>query len=181
MKILTSAIRTFFTLILLLPVGTTFAGEISTVINGKSFHVGSHETWNEKNYGLGIEYHFDSASKWKPVIMANGFRDSHDNMSYMAGGGLHRNMFTSERLHGAYVDLGLNAFLMTRVGVNGGNPFPGALPSLTVGNRYIGINLSYLPKAAIKRLTPKDSMDKNMKGVVFVQFKMSMSRLLPFQ
>ena len=48
--------------------------------------------------------------------MANGFRDSTDNMSYMAGAGLHRRIFETHKLAGFYVYAGLNAFVMTRLG-----------------------------------------------------------------
>ena len=41
------------------------AGEISAVLNGKSYHVGSTEDWNENNYGLGFEYQFATTSRWK--------------------------------------------------------------------------------------------------------------------
>ena len=62
--------------------------------------------------------------------MANGFQDSNEDMSYMVGGGLHRNLFATDRLRGFYVDAGLNAFVMTREDVEDGSPFPGILPTL---------------------------------------------------
>ena len=180
MKQIRIALRTLLSLLLLASVQFAFAGEFSTVVNGKSFHIGSKHDWNEKNFGLGFEYALDTDSKWKPILMANAFRDSHDNMSYMAGGGLHRTVFSSDELGGLYVDLGVNAFLMTRKGVNDGKPFPGALPSMTVGNRYVGVNLTYLPRMAIKEITPDEYMDKDIKGVVFVQFKFNANSFMPF-
>lgn len=167
-----------FMLTLLLPVAAAHAGEFSAVINGKSFHVGSTENWNEKNYGLGLEYQLDTQSRWKSILMVNGFRDSEDNLSYMAGAGLHRNLFTSERMGGVYVDVGLNAFVMTRKNINDGRPFPGALPSMTVGNRYIGANLTYLPRVAIREIAQKRTMDKGMRGIFFVQFKLHVAEFL---
>ena len=115
------------------------AGSINGVINGKSFHFDSSYDWNEDNTGLGIEYEFEQQSAWKKVLMANGFRDSADGMSYMAGAGLHRRLYETDKLAGFYVYAGLNAFVMTRDDVNGGDPFPGVLPSLSIGNSKNGL------------------------------------------
>lgn len=155
-----------------------FAGDLSTVINGKSFHIGSEKSWNEANYGLGFEYQVDTNSRWKPVLMANGFRDSERNMSYMVGGGLHRTVWQSQQLGGLHLDLGLNAFLMTREDVDDGRPFPGLLPSLTVGNRVMGFNVGYLPRSAVQSVANPRTMDRDLKGVAFVQLKINVSELL---
>lgn len=178
MTIKSGAIRTVLTLMLLPSAHTVVAGELSTVINGKSYHIGSDQDWNEENYGLGLEYQFDTESRWKSLLMANGFRDSEKNMSYMAGGGLHRNLYSSERGGGLYLDLGLNVFLMTREDVNDGRPFPGALPSMTVGNRHVGINLTYLPRMAVEEVTTARTMDKDMRGILFLQFKVNVTEAM---
>ncbi|MDJ0698243.1 MAG: hypothetical protein QNJ07_00180 [Woeseiaceae bacterium] len=154
------------------------AGEFNAVINGRSVHLGASGDWNEQNYGLGVEYEFASQSRWKAIVMANGFRDSDDNMSYMAGAGLHRTIFATDRLNGFYVDAGVNAFLMTRKDVNKNRPFPGALPSLTVGNRHMGVNLTYLPRKAVEKFFDAHMMDESVRGIVFLQFKVSVSQFL---
>lgn len=156
---------------------TANAGEISTIINGKSYHLGASEDWNEDNYGLGLEYEFATESRWKKRLMANGFRDSNNEMSYMAGGGLHRNLYSSSRLNGLYVDAGINAFLMTRKDVNDNQPFPAALPSVTVGNRYAGFNLTYLPRKAVEKLYDSEMVDESISGIVFLQFKMNIGQM----
>ena len=125
----------------------------------------------------GLKYEFASSSRWKWKIMANGFVDSVDNMSYMAGGGLHRNLFSSHRFNGLYVDVGLNAFMMSRKNVDNGRPFPGALPSMTVGNRHMGLNLTYLPKAAVEEMTSARTMDKNLRGILILQIKFNISNI----
>jgi hypothetical protein len=107
--------------------------------------------------------------------MANGFRDSNDEMSYMAGGGLYRNLFATDRLRGFYFDAGLNAFLMTRKDVNDNEPFPGLLPSLVLGNKYVGLNLTYLPRKAVEKLYDTTMSDESISGIVFLQFKVNMS------
>lgn len=155
------------------------AGEFSAVLNGRSMHIGAAQDWNENNVGLGVEYEFDTDSRWKKILMANGFRDSTETMSYMAGAGLHRTLFDSPRFGDFYVDVGINAFVMTREDVNNNRPFPGVLPSLTIGNRYGGINLTYLPVQAVERFTDTRMVDESIKGIVFVQFKVNMSLLLP--
>ena len=74
------------------------AGSINAILNGKSYHINSSYDWNENNTGLGIEYEFAQNSAWRKSAMANGFRDSADGMSYMAGFGLQRRLFETEKL-----------------------------------------------------------------------------------
>jgi hypothetical protein len=154
---------------------TAHAGQWSAVLNGKSYHLGSSHDWNESNYGAGIEYQFDSASRWKTVVMANGFVDSTESMSYMAGGSLRRRMLESERYADFYIDLGINAFLMTRDDHEDGRPFPGLLPSLSAGNRHVGVNLTYLPKVAVEKFLNARFADPSLSGIVFLQFKFSVN------
>ncbi len=149
------------------------AGELSAIINGKSWHPGAHEDWNEDNYGLGVEYAFDSESPWHWKLLANAFVDSVDNMSYMAGGGLHRRVWDTGRFHDLHVDLGVNAFLMTREDVNGSRPFPGILPGLAVGNRYVGLNFTYLPRKAVEIMYDSPDVDPGISGIFFVQLKLN--------
>ena len=63
---------------------------------------------------------------------------------------------------------------MTREDVNDNRPFPGVLPSLTIGNRYAGINLTYLPVQAVERMTDTRMSDDSIKGIVFLQLKFSL-------
>lgn len=179
MKKLQTARALLLSILLTLPHSPALAGGLSAVFNGKSIHVDADEEWNEENYGLGFEYELERQSAWKKHLMVNGFRDSNDEMSYMFGGGLHRSLFATERMNGFYVDAGVNAFLMTRRDVNDNRPFPGVLPSLTVGNRHMGLNLTYLPKAAVDMILDEDMTDDSIKGVFFLQFKVAISQLLP--
>lgn len=152
-------------------------GELSAVINGKSFHLNATEDWNENNLGFGVEYQLATESRWKTIVMANGFRDSSDNSSYMAGAGLHRNLFSTERWQGLYVDVGINAFVMTRSDVDDNRPFPGALPSLTIGTRHFGFNFSFLPRKAVEKLYDAHMQDDGITGIVYMQFKLNVSRI----
>jgi hypothetical protein len=68
---------------------------------------------------------------------------------------------------------------MTRKDVNNNRPFPGVLPSLTIGNRYAGINIAYLPVQAVEKLIDTQMTDDSISGIVFVQFKVSVSQLFP--
>jgi hypothetical protein len=154
-------------------------GKFNAVINGKSYHFDSSYDWNENNFGFGIEREFEQKSAWKKLAMANGFRDSTDNMSYMAGFGLHRRIYESERLAGFYIYAGLNAFMMTRDDVNNGRPFPGILPSISVGNERVGMNLTYLPRKAIEKTMDVQMVDPTLSGLLFVQIKVSLDQLLP--
>lgn len=155
---------------------TAHAGELSTIINGKSYHINSAYDWNEDNYGVGAEYVFSTESRWKKSLIANGFRDSNKEMSYMAGAGLHRRLIETNRLAGFYVDAGLTAFVMTRKDVDNNKPFPGVLPTLSFGNSYAGLNLTYLPKQAVQKMVNAKMTDPGISGVVFVQFKVRLSR-----
>ena len=159
--------------IVLLATPPSQAGQLSALVNGKSVHVGAIEDWNENNYGFGLEYEFESVSRWRWKIMANGFVDSVDNLSYMAGGGLHRRIWDTSRLHSLHIDIGLNAFLMTRDDVNDSRPFPGALPSLSIGNRYVGANLTYLPRKAVELMYQSDDVDRGITGIIFLQLKLN--------
>lgn len=159
--------------------GPADAEKLSVVLNGKSYHLDSSYDWNEDNTGIGLEYRFNTDGRWQPIAMANGFRDSNDRMSYMIGGGLHRRLWTSERMAGFYVDAGINAFLMTREDVNDNRPFPGVLPSLSVGNRHVGINVTYLPTSAVEEIMDTAIVDPTISGILFVQLKVSINSVLP--
>ena len=156
-----------------------FAGKFSAVVNGKSYHFNSSYQWNENNYGFGVEHEFTQKSAWRKVAMANGFRDSTNNMSYMAGAGLHRRIYETDELAGFYIYAGLNAFVMTREDVNGNKPFPGILPSISIGNDKVGLNLTYMPKKAVEEATNSGMVDPTLSGILFLQFKVSMDQLLP--
>ena len=153
-------------------------GQLNAVINGRSYHLGSNYDWNENNVGLGVEYQFATETRWKSILMANAFRDSTDEMSYMAGGGIHRNLYATPRFGEFYVDIGINGFLMTRQDYNDNRPFPGLLPSLTIGNRHGGINVTYLPADAVEKMTSARITDDSVRGIVFLQFKMNVDTLL---
>ncbi len=157
-----------------LPTSAALAGKFSAVVNGKSYHFNSTYDWNENNFGLGIEHEFDSKSAWRVMVMANAFRDSTDNMSYMAGAGLHRRLYETERLAGFYVQVGLNAFIMARDDVDNSKPFPGILPSMNIGNEKIGFNLTYLPRKAVEMTTNASVVDPTVSGILFIQFKVSL-------
>jgi len=166
-------------LLLSFPVSSALAGGLSAVINGKSIHVDAERDWNEENYGLGLEYQFRGASLWKKKLMVNGFRDSNDEMSYMAGGGLHRTLFSTEGMNGFYIDAGINAFLMTRQDVDDNRPFPGMIPSLTLGNRSMGLNLTYLPKFAVEKIYHENMVDESLNGIFFLQFTVDIGQFMP--
>ena len=78
------------------------------VLNGRAVHINSSHDWNDDNWGLGVEREFNADGRWVKVALANGFRDSADEPSYMAGGGLKRRFrLFDDRF---YVDLGMMAF-----------------------------------------------------------------------
>lgn len=149
------------------------SGTWDVVVNGRSVHVNAAHEWNEDNWGLGIEREFATTSPWVKVALANGFKDSMGNQSYMAGGGIKRRFYV--RSDDFYVDLGGVAFFMTRQDVNRNEPFPGVLPAATFGFKRIALNLTYMPESVVDRVTNSKKYDPSMEGVFFLQLKLNAS------
>ena len=149
-------------------------GGWDVVLNGRAVHMNAADDWNEDNWGLGIEREFASSSPWVKVALANGFKDSMGNPSYMAGGGLKRR-FSHRARDDFYVDLGGVAFLMTREDVNHNKPFPGVLPAATFGFKRVALNLTYMPESVVDRVTNSKKYDPSMEGVFFLQLKLDAS------
>lgn len=143
------------------------------VVNGRAVHMNASEEWNEENWGLGIEREFDTSSRWVKVAVANGFKDSLGEPSYMAGGGVKRRFRLAA--DDFYVDVGVIGFLMTRDDVNNNQPFPGVLPAMTVGGKRIAVNFTYLPGAVVDRVTSAHLRDPQLDGVLFIQLKLDSS------
>jgi hypothetical protein len=143
------------------------------VVNGRSIHVNADRDWNEQNWGLGVEREFNAGGRWVKLALANGFKDSDGDPSYMAGGGLKRRfrMFSDH----AYFDVGVIGFVMTRQDVRHNQPFPGVLPAMTFGGKRLAVNVTYLPEAAVDAVTNARQVDPQMNGVFFIQLKLDAS------
>ena len=148
-------------------------GSWDVVLNGRAVHINSARDWNEDNWGLGFEHEFATSSPWVKVALANGFKDSMGNPSYMAGGGIKRRFLMGSQ--DFYIDLGGVAFVMTRQDVNHNQPFPGVLPAATFGFKRVALNMTYMPEAAVDRVTNSKKFDPSMEGVFFLQFKLDAS------
>lgn len=153
--------------------GSANAGQWDIVLNGKSYHLDAEEDWNESNWGLGFEHEFNPNSRWVKVALGNGFRDSDDEISYMAGGGLKRRFRLPVGERRFHVDLGAVGFMMTRNDVNGNRPFPGILPAFSFGTQQFSINMTYLPGQIAHEVTNARAADPNLDGIVFMQFKIN--------
>lgn len=110
-------------------------------INGLSRHLGTDEDFNERNYGLGVTQEKELPNKLVRLLSAGGFKNSEDNNSLYATGGLAKRFKPSKN---TYVDVG---------GVAGGatgyednlNALAAAL--LSVGHKKYGrLNLMYGPQ-----------------------------------
>lgn len=153
------------------------SGDWGIVLNGRAVHLHASRSWNENNWGLGVEREFNRDGRWVKVALANGFLDSADHPSYMAGGGVKRRFRAfSDRL---YVDVGAVGFLMTRHDVNHGRAFPGVLPALTIGGKRVAVNLTYLPESAMDRMTNANTNDPSLKGILFIQVKLAAGLFRP--
>jgi antimicrobial peptide resistance and lipid A acylation protein PagP len=142
------------------------------VLNGHAFHLHAEKHWNEDNWGLGVEKEFNSSGRWVTTAVANAFKDSMDNPSYMAGASIKRR-FRARPDH-FYFDAGVVGFFMTRENVNHNAPFPGALPTMTFGARYLAVNVTYMPGSAVNEVTTVNAhaLDPSITGVFFIQLKL---------
>jgi hypothetical protein len=149
------------------------AGAWDVIVNGRAVHLNAGHEWNEDNWGLGLEREFASSGRWVKVALANGFKDSMGDPSYMAGGGIKRrfNVGSSD----FFVDLGAVGFVMTRKTVKHNEPFPGVLPAATFGFRRVALNVTYLPESIVDRVTSSKKYDPSMGGVFFLQLKLDAS------
>lgn len=147
------------------------------VLNGRAVHIKASRDWNEDNWGLGVEREFNGGGRWVKLAMANGFRDSLDNPSYMAGGGVKRRFrLFADRF---YVDLGLVGFVMTREDVDHNRPFPGVLPAMTLGTKHVAVNITFLPESAVDSVTRANRRDPTLDGILFIQFKLDAGLFRP--
>jgi len=138
-------------LLLLLPGAFVDAGELHLVLNGKAYHFDRGIGYNEKNWGLGLEYHFEPLGRWIPLVTGSSFLDSNEETSNYLGGGAKYRVW-GEMDRGWHADLGFAAFFMTRKDRNDGEPFFGALPFASVGTPSLALNVTFIPK-----VTPKTS------------------------
>lgn len=127
-----------------------YGGELHGIINGKAYHFDRSQDWNENNYGLGFEYDFDQHGDWIPLITGSSFKDSFNQTSIYLGGGVKRRFLLSKDPTGFHFDIGAVGFLMTRKDHNDNKPFPGLLPFVSVGNEYVAINMTFVPKVSPK-------------------------------
>ncbi len=163
------------------PTQSAHAQDWSLVINGKSYHVNSSKDWNEQNWGLGFEREFHSQSRWVKTAAGNAFRDSQDEMSYMAGGGIKRRYRLDSLAPGLFFDVGVVAFVMTRQDVKNNQPFPGLLPAMSVGTRRAALNVTYLSERMMDSATNVSRVDPTVSGLLFLQLKLDPRILgLPF-
>ncbi|MCG6969551.1 MAG: hypothetical protein LJE85_07280 [Gammaproteobacteria bacterium] len=139
----------FLLLLFVFHAGVANADNLSLLVNGKSIHTNKNQNtqYNESNYGFGLHYELAKTTQsWIPFVAISGFKDSHNQASYYAGGGYMRRLMLSRKLNYLHLDAGLIGFLMTRQDYNSGEPFLGALPALSVGTRDISVNVTYIPK-----------------------------------
>lgn len=158
-----------FALLLVLGVGTNAAcaDGLDLLLNGKAYHMssGQNSHLNEKNWGAGLQYNFDTNGNWIPFINASWFKDSNSNASYYAGGGLMRRYLITTDAPRLHIDAGFVAFLMHRKGFHDGDLFPGILPALSVGTDRIALNVTYIPK-----------VDPKMVELLFFQLKIRLGK-----
>lgn len=138
------------------------ADELSLLVNGKAIHFNQgNRNYNESNWGAGIQYDWAPVSQnWIPFAMASGFKDSMNNPSYYAGGGMMRR-YQFDNLH---FEAGAVAFVMTREDYKDHKPFLGALPAFSMGTKQVALNMTYIPK-----------VDPKMVPLVFFQLKINLS------
>lgn len=158
-------------LLLVVPVDSASAGNWSFLVNGKAIHFEKREgvTYNEANYGAGIQYDFNPVGEdknWIPFLTVSGFLDSFRNPSYYAGGGIMYRVPMFGGKGGIHLDLGGVAFVMTRKDFRDNRPFPGILPAASIGTRRVAVNMTYIPK-----------IDPKLVPLMFFQLKITLGKL----
>jgi hypothetical protein len=111
-------------------------------INGLSKHLGSDETYNERNIGAGLTYERRKlGSDLVKALTAGGYKNSYNDNSFYVGGGLAKRFDLGKRL---YADVGGVAGLVT--GYEGGvNPM--AMPMVGLGLKDLWkLRLMYAPE-----------------------------------
>lgn len=143
--------KVWYSILLLLLISTTInADELHLVLSGKSFHLNTDISYNEKNWGAGFEYDFEPNGNWIPLITGLTFKDSLGRTSKYLGGGAKRRFALSDDPNGMHFDAGVFGFVMTRYDYRNNSPFLGALPFVSVGNSRFSANLTYVPEVVPK-------------------------------
>lgn len=144
--------RTIFASLLLLIVAVqAHADDLNLILNGKAYHM-TTRNYNEKNYGLGLEYDFSPRHHWVTFINGSFFKDSLRNTSKYIGIGKRRRYLLEDDPQGWHLDVGLIAFLMTRKDYHNNNPFPGVLPVASLGKQWFALNATFIPKVSPKHV-----------------------------
>ncbi|MEL6949390.1 MAG: hypothetical protein AAGM16_04595 [Pseudomonadota bacterium] len=172
------AVPLYLLVLFLLP-DAAYAEQLSLVLNGKSIHVDADYDWNEANRGLGFEYQFRRRGPWVVKALASQFEDSNRNNSVMTGVGVSRRLIGAHRDARVYLDAGLVAFAMSRKSNGGRRLLPGVLPAVSVGTRNVGLNLTYIPEFAARKMSRAHEYDPGMGGIVFVQARISLDLVRP--
>ncbi|MCP4981237.1 MAG: hypothetical protein GY935_12165 [Gammaproteobacteria bacterium] len=136
------SVRLIFALTLLLnfPVA---ADELQIVLSGKAIHMGDNNL-NESNYGLGLQYDFNTHRRWIPLINLASFKDSNNQTSKYIGAGIKRRFKIRSLPQRLNLDLGFAGLIMTRPNYNNEEPFFGAIPFVSVSNDWGGLNATYI-------------------------------------
>lgn len=144
--------RTILASLLLLVVAVqAHADELNLILNGKAYHM-TTRNYNEKNYGLGLEYDFAPRNHWVTFINGSFFKDSLRNTSNYIGIGKRRRFLLEDDPKGWHLDLGYIAFLMTRKDYHNNHPFPGILPAASLGKQWFALNATFIPKISPKHV-----------------------------
>lgn len=178
MSLSSLAVRTLLLTLSLLAL-PTHATDWSVVLNGRSVHIDASKDWNESNWGLGLERQFDGDARWVKIVLGNALKDSQNEMTYMAGGGIKRRFKPMAGTRDFHVDVGVIAFGMIRKDVNRSEPFPGVLPALSFGTPSVAVNVTYLPGSIGDRITNGRRIDPEIDGVLFFQLKLDAGLFSP--
>lgn len=146
--------RTVITILMTLALlNTAIADEFHVVLNGKAIHL-QEGNYNEENWGLGINYDFAARNNWINFLNASYFKDSNDQTSKYAGGGMKRRyLLDSKDTDGWHLDAGVIGFLMTREDFKDNQPFFGALPFAAIGKGWFTLNATYIPAVSPKHVS----------------------------
>lgn len=125
-----------------------FPHNVWVQFGGVSYHFDRSQHFNEKNFGIGLEYKL--SKDW--ALTAGQYDNSIRNTSHYAA-------VEWTPLHAGPVNLGVAGGAIDGYYFNHGGFFPMLLPMATVETKHFGVNAIYVPKM------------KDISSVVGLQFK----------
>lgn len=121
------------------------AGQWNTLSSGGLYNDAGRGQNNYRYTGAGLQYEFDhGGGNWVNFVTASQIIDANQDEAYLAGGGIAKRLALSSGKDQLRLDLGLVACAMQRNDYNEGDTIFAAVPTFSLGNRKVAVNVSYV-------------------------------------